>query len=109
MELGNYKLLFKSKKIIDNIYQHKKLCNVYYCVWLEIRQNQKGVYVCCNTAKRFGAFSDIHSPTLKNCGHSTMKNSIFCEKFNYVFKQFCKVEAHKHKYPNNTEILFESK
>ena len=38
-----------------------------------------------------------------------MKNCIFCEKFNYVFKKICKVEAHKHKYPNNTENLFESK
>ena len=39
MELGNYKLLFKSKKIIDNMCQHKKLCDVYYCVWFEIRQD----------------------------------------------------------------------
>ena len=102
IELENFKLLFKSKKILENIYQNKKLCEVYDNVWLEIHQNQKGIYVCCNTAELFGAFSDIHSHTLKNCGKCTMEKCIFCEKFNYVSEQFCKVEVHKHQYPNNT-------
>ena len=85
MELENYKLFFKSKKRLDNIYQHKKPCEVYDSVWLEIHQNQKGIYVCCKTAELFGAFSDIHSCRLKHCGHCTMENHIFCEKLNYAF------------------------
>ena len=51
MELENFKLLFKLKKIIEYIYQNKKLYKVYDNVWLEINQNQKGIYVCCNTAE----------------------------------------------------------
>ena len=94
MELENYKLFFKSKKRLDSIYQHKKPYEVYDSIWLEIHQNQKGIYVCCKTAELFGTFSDIHSRTLKHCGHCTMENCIFCEKLNYGFDQFYKVEAH---------------
>ena len=45
MELENIQLLFKSKKILENVYQNKKLHEVYDNVWLEIHQNQKGIYV----------------------------------------------------------------
>ena len=31
-----------------------------------------------------------------------MEKNIFCEKFNFVFEQFCKVDVHKHQNPNNT-------
>ena len=62
----------------------------------------KGIYVCCNTAELFSAFSDIHSHTLKNCGQCTMEKYFFCGKFNIVFEQFCKVDVHKYQYPNNT-------
>ena len=68
MELENFKLLFKSKNIFENVYQNEKLYEVYDNVWLEIHQNQKGICVSCKTAEVFGAFSDIHSRTLKNCG-----------------------------------------
>ena len=106
MELENFKLLFKSKKILENVYQNEKLYKVYDNVWLEIHQNQKGICVCCNTAEVFGAFNDFHSCTLKNCGQCTMENVFFCEKFNYVFEQFCKVEVHKHQYPNDTWRIY---
>ena len=87
MELENFKLLFKLKQILENVYQNKKLYEVYDNVWLEIHENQKGIYVCCNTAELFGAFSDIHSCTLKSCEQFSMEKCIFCEK---------------HQYPNNT-------
>ena len=35
-----------------------------------------------------------------------MNNFFVCEKFNYVFEQFCEVEAHKYKYPNNTWRIY---
>ena len=106
MELENIQLLFKSKKILENVYQNKKLHEVYDNVWLEIHQNQKGIYVWCNTAELFSAFSDIHSRTLKNCGQCTMEKNIFCEKFNFAFEQFCKVDVHKHQNPNNTLKIY---
>ena len=58
MELENFKLLFRSKKIIENIYQYNG------------------------------------------------KMYFFCEKFNYAFEQFCKLEVHNPQYPNNTWRIY---
>ena len=77
MELENFKLLFKSKKVHENIYQNKKLYKVYDNIYLEIHQNQKVIYVCCNTAELFEAFSDIPSYTLKTCGQCIIEKCIF--------------------------------
>ena len=35
-----------------------------------------------------------------------MEKCIFRENFNYVFEQFCKVEVHKHQYPNKTWRIY---
>ena len=109
MELEHFKLLFKSKTILENKYQRKKLYEVFDSIWLEILQNEKGIYVSCNTTELFDGFSDIHSHTLKNCGHCAMENCFFCEKFNYVFEQLCKEEVHKHKFPNNTWRIYSNR
>ena len=51
MELENFKLLFKSKTFLENKYQHERLYRVSDNIWLEILQNQKGIYVSCKTTE----------------------------------------------------------
>ena len=48
MELENFKL-FKSKAFLENKYQHVRLRRVSDNIWLEILQNQNGIYVSCKT------------------------------------------------------------
>ena len=51
MELENFKLLFKSKTFLEDKYQHERLYRVSDNIWLEILQNQKGIYVSCKTTE----------------------------------------------------------
>ena len=59
MKLENFKLLFKSKKIVDSIYQQKKLYKVFDNIWLEILQDHKGFYVHCTNKELFAALNDV--------------------------------------------------
>ena len=54
MELENFKLLFKLKKIVDKIYQQKELYEVFDNIWLEIPQDHGGFYVYCKNKELFG-------------------------------------------------------
>ena len=96
IELENFKLLFKSKTFLENKYQHEKLYKVSDNIWLEILQNQKGICFLQNS-RTSDAFSDIHSCTLKNCGHCTMENCFPLAKDvimflkNYVKKKYINI------------------
>ena len=49
MELENLKLPFKLKTILDNMCQQKKLYEEFSEIWLEIWQNNKGIYIRVTT------------------------------------------------------------
>ena len=93
--MEKFKLLFKSKKIFDNIHQQKKLYKVFDSIWLEILQNQKGIYVCCTTKELFGALNDVWSRTLRMCGNCMPKDCFVYKWFSYVFEDFGKNDIEK--------------
>ena len=88
-------------KNLETMHQQKKLYEVSDNIQLEIHQNEKGIYVCCWTKERFGAFNNVWMSAIKMCSNCTNEDCVFHEKLAFVFKEFIKVDVHKWKFPNN--------
>ena len=98
MDLENMKLLFRSKTIVDNLYQHVKLYKVFNNIWVKMYKNNKGIYVCLNKKELFGAFGDVWSKALKMCSNCQMRTVFFAnvskissmslKKETYISKNF---------------------
>ena len=95
MELENIKLLFKSKKIVDSIYQQKKLYEVFDNIWLEILQHHKDFYVYCRKKELFGALNDVWFRTVKMCGNCKNEHCFICKQLGFVFEELIKTNVHK--------------
>ena len=81
------KLLYKSKTVLNNLCQHKKLYEVFNEIWKTIHKNNKGIYVCLNKTEFCGAFGDVWSRTLKCIQTVKLMIVFYWKQFNFVFNQ----------------------
>ena len=85
MDLESMKLLYKSKTVLDNLCQHKTLYEVFNEIWKIIHKNNKGIYVCLNKTKFYGAFGDVWSRTLKMYSNCEADNCFLLETIKFCF------------------------
>ena len=57
--MGKYEVIFKSKTMLGNFCQQKKLHEVFKEVRVEIHKNNKGTYVVLLTKEFLCAFGDV--------------------------------------------------
>ena len=100
MDLENVKLFYKSKTVLVNLCQHKKLYEVFNEIWTTKHKNNKGIYVCLNKTEVYGAFRDAWSSTLKMYSNCEADNCLYCKRFNFVFNQLKNTDFNI-KFPNN--------